>query len=84
MAFPDFIDLVVEVIDGDVYVTTNLPEDIPIDLTLYDYDTAETVGMEEALTKRSEIEYTHGPSAVMAAHQVWQEYLDERSVPLIP
>lgn len=81
---PDFIDIVVEIVDGDVYITTNIPNDVALDLTVYDYDLAERVSLEEAQAKTSDVESARGDGAIMACHHAWHDYVNERSIPLVP
>lgn len=80
--YPDVIDIVIEIIDGQLYVSTDIPNDTHVALTVYDYDTAEHVSLEAA--KEHTVDWANGAGAVAAAHQAWHEYVCEREVPLVP
>jgi hypothetical protein len=80
MTVPDFIDIIVELVDGQVYVTTNIPNDTPFHVDVLDYDTAEKVSVEAAQEHKAEV--AQGSGAVESCWQAWHEYLHERAVPL--
>lgn len=73
------VEVVVEIIDGQIYLSHNIDADY-IYVTVYDYDTAEKVSVEDARAHTAEV--SEGRSAIDGAHKAWAEYEHERSMPL--
>jgi hypothetical protein len=79
---PDIIDIVVEIIDGQIYVTHTVPNNISCAVMVCDYDTAEKVSIEAALAHKAEVQ--QGGLALSSVLGNWEEYLAERAVPILP
>lgn len=80
--YPEVVEIVVEISDGDVYVVNNIPNNVPVVVTLYDYDEAENRSLEEALSKTAEV--ASGPTAIDGSHRAFQDYVQERSLSIQP